>query len=210
MKLASFPDHDHRRFGRACGRGGTRPAPAVSRRRDGSLAVRSDALIGLQRQPVAAAAPFRSATAARRLMFPEHTVEWKPCRSAHGGGHPGMRRDLHQGQGTGLPPRAERPAHLDQHPCDPAGRDLHDALHPRSGRDQGRCRVPHLGDHPGRVPHAGRQDGCRRRGRHHGRRLHGRHRAVPDRPLQPRHPDDPRRIDRAASSRWVPRVHAPN
>jgi acetyl esterase/lipase len=37
-------------------------------------------------------------------------------RRANGRGHRRVRRHLHQGQGTGLPPCAERSAHHDQHP----------------------------------------------------------------------------------------------
>jgi glycerophosphoryl diester phosphodiesterase len=64
------------------------------------------------------------------LMFPEHTVESNRRRRAHGRRHPRMRRDLHHGQGTGLPPRAERSAHHHQHPGHRSGGEVHHALQP--------------------------------------------------------------------------------
>jgi glycerophosphoryl diester phosphodiesterase len=71
--------------------------------------------------------PSRSATAARPAVPRAHARELRG-RRAHGRRHRRVRRDLHQGQGTGLPPRAERPAHHHQHPGHAAGRQVHAAL----------------------------------------------------------------------------------
>ena len=51
---------------------------------------------------------------------------------AHGRRHPGMRRDVHQGRSTGVPPRPVRSAHHHEHPGDAACEQVLQAL--RAGR----------------------------------------------------------------------------
>ena len=69
-----------------------------------------------RRRHVQAARCSRSATAAAAAAVPRaHQGEPRSGR-AHGRGHPRVRRDLHEGQATRLPPRPVRPAHDDQHP----------------------------------------------------------------------------------------------
>ncbi len=83
-------------------------------------------------------------------------------RRAHGRGHPRMRRDLHQGQGTRLPAFAMRPAHDDEHPRHPRSRrEMHATLHAgRSGGEEGGKRqMLHQRPDARRVQAAERQDG---------------------------------------------------
>ena len=71
----------------------------------------------------------RSATAARRCSSPSTPSESYNAAARMGAGIVECDVDLHQGQGTGLPPRAVRPAHHHQHPGHAAGRQVHAAVH---------------------------------------------------------------------------------
>ena len=117
-------------------------------------------------------------------------------RCANGRRHPRVRRHLHQGQAAGLPARAERSAHDDQHPGDTAREDLHQAVHARGprGRRQGRHtgdrRMPHERDHAGGVQDADRQDGRLQPGGPDAGGIPRRNAELPHRPTTPGRPAD--------------------
>ena len=148
---------------------GPRPYFLVDQMADGALRDELAACADTEMAPKLFSIGHRGAP----LQFPEHTRK-ATARPPDGRRHPRVRRDLHRRQGAGLPPRAERPPHHDEHPRDRSRRQLHDTVRARIRRHRRHGGVPHLRPDARRVQDAHRQDGRRRPGGDDARGLHGR------------------------------------
>ena len=185
------------RSGRRRGRPGheLRPAPGLSCREARRRRAEVDA--GVLPRQRAGAHRFLHRASGRVADVPRAYGAGEPGRGAAGGRDPRMRCDLHQGQGAGLPARAERPAHDDEHRGDGSRREVHAALPAGLGRYRSDGGMPDLGPDARGIQVARAEDGFLRCDRRDGRGLSRRRRAVPHHALFRRGgADDARGIDR--------------